>query len=136
MFVLDASVVIKWFSQEKYTEKALKIREMFLKGECEIVVPDLLLYEISNALRYNPNFKENDVKEAIDSLFSMELNIVVPISEIVKTAATLAFKHNITAYDAVYLALAKEIKFTCVTADKKLYDKVKSLKFVKFITDV
>jgi predicted nucleic acid-binding protein len=27
MIILDASVVIKWFSEEEYTEKALEIRE-------------------------------------------------------------------------------------------------------------
>jgi predicted nucleic acid-binding protein len=27
MIILDASVVIKWFSEEEYTEKALGLRE-------------------------------------------------------------------------------------------------------------
>jgi len=27
MIVLDASVIVKWFSEEEHTEKALKIRE-------------------------------------------------------------------------------------------------------------
>ena len=31
--VVDSSVVIKWFSDEEDTEKALKIREDFLKGK-------------------------------------------------------------------------------------------------------
>jgi len=36
MFVLDASVVIKWFSKEKYTDIALKIRKGFSDGEYDI----------------------------------------------------------------------------------------------------
>ena len=56
MYVLDASVVIKWFSEEEYTDIAVKLRDGFFKGCNELVVPDLLLYEVSNALRYNPNF--------------------------------------------------------------------------------
>lgn len=51
-FVLDSSVVIKWFSQEEFTDKALKLREDFTKGENLIAVPDIQLYEIANALRY------------------------------------------------------------------------------------
>jgi len=61
MFVLDSSVIIKWFNQEQFTKDALSFREQLLNGETKIVVPDLLIYELSNALRYNPNFAENDV---------------------------------------------------------------------------
>lgn len=78
MYVLDASVVIKWFSEEEYTDKAVKLREDFFRGELELAVPDLLLYEVSNALRYNPDFDENDVVEAVDSLFDIEISIIVP----------------------------------------------------------
>jgi len=53
MYVLDASVLIKWFSNEEYTDRALKLRDDFLQGYTELVVPDLLLYEVSNALRWH-----------------------------------------------------------------------------------
>lgn len=78
MYVLDASVLIKWFSDEEYTDIALKLRDDFFKGNIELVVPDLLLYEVSNALRYNPNFDENDVVEAVDSLYDMGIDIIIP----------------------------------------------------------
>ena len=52
-FILDSSVVIKWFSEEEDTATALEFREGYIQGELEIVTPDLLLYEIANALRYN-----------------------------------------------------------------------------------
>ena len=52
MIILDASVVVKWFSEEEYTEKALEIRERIMRGEERVVVPDLLLYEQANALKY------------------------------------------------------------------------------------
>jgi len=50
--VVDSSVVIKWFSDEEDTEKALKIREDFLKGKNIIAVPDIQIYEIANALSH------------------------------------------------------------------------------------
>ena len=55
---------------------------------------------------------------------------------IINSAVTLAFEHNITVYDAFYIALAKEIEFTFITADGRLYKRVKDLNFVKFIGDV
>ncbi|MFQ6054866.1 MAG: type II toxin-antitoxin system VapC family toxin [Methanosarcinales archaeon] len=136
MYVLDASVVIKWFSEEEHTDKALEIRDKFLRGKCDIAVPDLLLYEVSNALRYNPDFEEEDVNDAINSLFDMEIDIIVPISKIIKSAINLAFKYDITIYDATYVALAKEIRFTFITADNKLYRKIKELNLVKLISEI
>ncbi len=52
MIVLDASVVVKCFSEEEYTKEALEIRERVRRGEENAIVPDLLLYELSNALKY------------------------------------------------------------------------------------
>lgn len=136
MIVLDASVVVKWFSEEEYTDKALQIRERFLKGEENIIFPDLLLYELANALRYNRDFNSTDVKDALASIFDMHIDIIVPISELMSTAIALAFAHNITIYDAFYVALAKESDLSLVTADDKLYKRTTELKFVKFIDDV
>ena len=42
-YVLDSSVVIKWFSEEENTDLALKFREDFLTGNVDITVPDLQL---------------------------------------------------------------------------------------------
>jgi predicted nucleic acid-binding protein len=136
MYVLDASVVIKWFSEEEYTEKAVKLREDFFRGELELAVPDLLLYEVLNALRYNPDFDENDVVEAVDSLFDIEISIIVPTQHVIKTAINLAYSQKITIYDAFYIALAKDIEFILITADYKLYQKTKDLSFVKYIDEI
>ncbi len=136
MYVLDASVLIKWFSNEEYTDRALKLRDDFLQGYTELVVPDLLLYEVSNALRYNPNYNENDVIESVDSLYDMGINIIIPTGDVIKSAINLAFIHDVTLYDAFYAALAKEIDFTLITADAKFYRKTNNLGFIKFIDEI
>jgi len=40
--VVDTSVLIKWFKQEKDTDKALEIRRVYLDEEIEIAIPDLV----------------------------------------------------------------------------------------------
>lgn len=125
--VLDASVIIKWFTQEEKREQAIDLREKHINGDIEIVVPDLILYEVSNALRFNPNFKECDIKEAIQSLFDIDINIVVPVQETLQEAVDIAYSKNITIYDAFYIALAQTIGFDFITADKKLYEKTKDI---------
>ena len=46
----------------------------------------------------------------------------------------MAFKYKTTIYDAFYAALANEIGFKFVTADNKLYQKIKDLDFVRYIS--
>lgn len=132
-FILDSSVIIKWFCEEEGTKIALAFREGHIKGELEIIIPDLMLYEIANALRYNKSVNENDVKEAVNSLISLGIDIVVPTKEVMDEAISLAFKFDITLYDAYFIALAKVLQFTCVTADEKLVGKVKELSFIKLL---
>lgn len=38
--VLDTSVVIKWFSDEEYTEQALEIRSWYVDNRIGVFVPD------------------------------------------------------------------------------------------------
>jgi predicted nucleic acid-binding protein len=123
MIILDASVVIKWFSEEEYTEKALELRERIRYGEEQVIEPDLLLYELANALKHNPHFEVQDVCDALTSLFDMNIDIVTPLPEIIDVAIKLAFEHAITVYDAFYIALTQETGLILITADKKLYER-------------
>lgn len=136
MIILDTSVVVKWFSEEDFTDKALEIRERIRMGEERVIVPDLLLYELANALKYNPSFDANDVSDALTSIFDMDMDIVTPIPETINSAVTLAFEYNITVYDAFYVALAKETELTFITADRRLCERVSNLDFVKFIENI
>jgi len=134
--VLDSSVVIKWFSNEEGTDKALVIREKYINGDIEIAIPDLVLYEVANALRYNTSINENDIKEAVDSLNKLEIDIIVPTKEITNLAISYALKFGLTVYDAFFLSLADVLRFTCITADEKLYNKVKELGFVVLLNEI
>ena len=107
MIILDTSVVVKWFSEEEYTDKALEIREKIRIGEERVVVPDLLLYELANALKYNPCFDTNDVRDALTSIFEMEMDIVTPLPATINSAVSLAFGYNITVYDAFFCCVGK-----------------------------
>ena len=133
--ILDASVIVKWFTKEEDRDKAVRLREDFFKGKLEIVLPDLVLYEIANALRYNPNIDSNDVIDAISSILDMEIEIVVPQSSILRKAIEIAFEKKISFYDSFYIALASEIDFGFVTADEKLYNKIKDLGNVHLLKD-
>jgi predicted nucleic acid-binding protein len=88
-----------------------------------------------NVLRYNPVYTEEDIIKAVNSLIEADIDIVLSTVELLEVAVNIAKKYDVTVYDAIYIALAKLISGVYVTADKKLYEKVKELKFVKFISE-
>ena len=50
-FVVDSSIVTKWFLNEKNTDIAIEIRDRFATNQIKLAVPTLLFYEVMNALR-------------------------------------------------------------------------------------
>lgn len=134
LLVLDTSIVLKWYKEEEYTEIALKIKKDFVEGLNEIIVPDLVLYEMANVLRFTDGFNERLIKKSLESFIDLGIDIVIPTIEMISLATKLSYKYKITVYDAIFIALSKIINGIFVTADKKLYEKVKELKFVKFIS--
>ena len=108
-FVLDTSVILKWFSEsgESDLDRALQLRQSMLEGAVFFVVPDLAFYELANALRHNPNFSKKDVEQAVHSVFEMGLEVQSLDEKVMEEAISLAFKHNVTVYDAYFLALSK-----------------------------
>lgn len=131
--ILDASVVLKWFIDEEGSDKARKIQDDFIAGSSALTVPDLLLYEITNALRFNRTFKEQDIEEVLNALSQMGLETFPVNYQVIKSAVKLAYNFNITVYDAIYAGLAFELFVDFVTADKELYKKLNDFPRVKLL---
>jgi predicted nucleic acid-binding protein len=73
--VLDSSVVVKWFSKEDKSEEALKLLDSYLQGTVELVVSELLFYEVGNALRFKPDYDAEKLKKALTNLFHLQLKV-------------------------------------------------------------
>lgn len=140
MSILDASVVLKWFVDEENSDKAIQLREEYYAGEREIVIPDLLLFEVANALRYNPDFEPDEIKDSVKTLFDMGIEIIIPTYSLLEKAIDLAKSLDVTCYDAAYLALAGDLGFEFITADRKFYnkvrDEVKKVTPIKLLADL
>jgi len=70
MIVLDASVVVKWFSEEEHAEKALEIREKVRRGEERVmnilyVAPDVSVLHMGEFLKMMEEMKEINWQEEI-----------------------------------------------------------------------
>lgn len=126
-YVLDTSVVIKWFSShdEGDLENALKLRDEIISSDCVVTVPDLLFYELANALRYNPAFTCEDVEDAISAAYDMGFEVRGLDLRLTARALEIAFLFSSTVYDSYFMALAESVGYTFITADYRFYEKVK-----------
>ncbi len=116
--VVDASVIVKWFTEERYTIQALTLRDQHVDGSVLLVTPAFASLEVVNALRYT-SF-EQDALERIPSLLDdLQLHIL-ETHGLLEPASRLALQHDISVYDAVYLAAADAFETTLVTADHDL----------------
>ncbi|MGB3862218.1 MAG: type II toxin-antitoxin system VapC family toxin [Candidatus Aminicenantaceae bacterium] len=135
--VVDASVVLKWYlSDEKYSQVALEILDKYVSYEVEILAPSLLEYEVFNGLliaKKRGRIQEKIVITAVEGFLSLEIE-QKNISFFYPDVLFFSESYNLSAYDASYLAVANEGGALLVTADKNLYNKVKTkLKWVKWL---
>lgn len=132
-YVLDTSVVVKWFSKkdEGDLEKADWLREEYLQEKLQFLFPDLLLYELNNVLRYKPDFDAEKIKKSVATIELMEIPHEPYRHQI--GAVELAIQYDITVYDSYFIALAQEDGFKLITADSKVYKKVSSLPWVVYL---
>lgn len=129
-YVVDASVVVKWFSGfEDDVEKSEQLLNSHVEGTSRLASSSLVLYEVCNALRFNPNLGEDDLLMAARSLLKLELELV-DFPRVFESAIALALSRDITIYDAAYIAVSQTYHIPLVTADYKLLAKIKDIPLV------
>lgn len=131
--VIDASVAVKWFSEEEGSDRALAVRNDHIDRRKTLVAPDLLVYEIANALRFKPGFNPRVTARALDDLFNLQVEIMAPSKELVSRGSELAYEYGITVYDSLYLSLGELLGLEVITADKELYKKAEDCGFLRML---
>jgi len=118
VYVVDASVGIKWFIPEIYSEAARRL----LSGNHSLLVPDLFFPEVANILwkRVRRNEDSPECARATLADFDTVPLQVYASQTLMPVALDLAIETDRTAYDSLYLALAMLTQCQLVTADSKL----------------
>jgi predicted nucleic acid-binding protein len=122
---LDTSVALKWYVEKAEADvaKAIQLLEAFGRGLCSLTVPQLLLWEIANALAIGHRLKVARVSEALAHLRSLDLDLRSLQWSTLESAVEIASASESTVYDAYFLALALESNSLLVTADEKFLRK-------------
>jgi predicted nucleic acid-binding protein len=117
VYVIDASVAIKWFVPEIHSDAARRL----LAGAHQFLAPDLLFAEAGNAIWKKVRRRELTADEAqrlVGDLATVAVDII-STRVLVGDAAALAVTTGVTVYDALYLALAVRLETQVITADDK-----------------
>ncbi len=89
-----------------------------LTAKSNAVAPEILPYEIGNALTAMVKRKQLSKKEALAAFDAANSIPVRLVSIDVQKALKLAFEHNIYVYDAYFLQCAKHLSRPIITLDK------------------
>lgn len=124
MWVLDASVLLKWFlrpDDEPLWNVAEDLHCRFCDGRLGLLDCPLALYEIGNTLtRLKP---EEDARQDLADYLGLAIPTAAFDAPVAARAATLVRNYGVTFYDAAYHALAQHHGATLVTADNKYLDR-------------
>lgn len=124
LFVIDASVAIKWVVEEEGTAEALAVRR-----HARLMAPDLLVAECANILWKKVRRNElsaGEARLAARLLQAAEIELR-PARPLLEEATRLAIDLDHPAYDCLYLALAMSEDCRFVTADTRLLRKLAQL---------
>ena len=124
-YVVDASVLTKWFMEEEDRDLALGLRDLHTSGRSTLIVSELTFLEILNAIKYGPKAKEEDGAEALHVLENLHLQVKPTDFELLRKANAIAWAYKITIYDAIYVALAEQVGYPLISADEVMVRKLK-----------
>ncbi len=117
--IVDASVVIAWIMPDEHDPYAERVIEATL--EIGFTVPSVFWDEVRNFLVTAISRKRLTPDQAGIALRLIRTwTIELGPDSIDDLILSLADKHNLSGYDATYLALAQNSNFPLATLDKKL----------------
>jgi predicted nucleic acid-binding protein len=128
VFVVDASVVVKWFVPEIHSDAARRL----LMLPHEYVAPDLIFAETANTIWKKIRREELSTEEGQQLVADIGKIAVQIVScrVLAEDAYALANAMGRTVYDSMYVALAVRLNTRAITADERLEAALKRIQVV------
>jgi predicted nucleic acid-binding protein len=128
-WVVDASVVVKWILPESGSDAARAFLGRAATERSMLLAPELLWAEVANTLwkkaSVGGGLHESEARAALLALLGSPIS-VVPQAGMAAAALQLGLALGITAYDALYVAVAEARDGVLVTFDTRLARKLRS----------
>ncbi len=118
--VIDASLALAWVLEEPRPDWAHRLRDSVERLRVAILVPTFFWLETSNILVRQRGLTHDQMLECLIRLESLGITDVELDRPMRLRSMELALRHRLTAYDAVYLALAVDTAAQLATLDGAL----------------
>ena len=117
-FTVDASVVVKWYVSETYSEEA----RLLLAHRLERFAPDFVLVELANIFWKKARLREiGDPHSYFQELSRIRQAVaLISSADLIERASHIAALLDHPVYDCLYIACAEATGSTLITADQKL----------------
>lgn len=137
-YVVDTSVVLKWLVErgEEHVAIARELRDAYVEGRCRLKIPDLLFLELANALVMRHRHHTAMVREAVDFVRALEMEVMVLDPSLVDAAVQIAGSLRVAVYDSYFLAAAIASGSILVTDDRAFLRKLGAHPGVLALRDV
>ncbi len=118
-YIIDASVVLKWFIPEEHCEQALRLKD----SDARLHAPAFLTLEVGNVLSKKRRRGELTAQDTEDIWRAFRRAPIRRHADetLVLAAFDLAQNTKQSLYDCLYLALAMQLNRSFLTADRKFY---------------
>jgi len=130
VYVVDASVAVRFLLFEELSEKAGVLLHQFHEDAVELKAPRLVNYEVGNALWKAVKQKVIDAHEAsrkFSEFIKLKLDCVELDEQESLGALTWGMKNEVTYYDSVYVKSSEKLGATLLTADDAFYEKASKM---------
>jgi predicted nucleic acid-binding protein len=117
MIVVDASALLEFLLQ---TPLGIRVEARLLRDENEFHAPHLIDVEVTQGLRRLVRLGEMSAgraAEALEDLADLDLHRHAHLDLLTRA---WKLRENVTAYDAMYMALAEALDATVITCDRPL----------------
>ena len=122
VFVVDASLVVKWFVPEVHSEAARR----WLDASHDYIAPDLVFPESGNAIW--KKIRRGELSKDEGQQLVGDISVVgveaVSMRALLPDAHALAVATGVTVYDAMYLTLAVRLETQVITGDDRFARKL------------
>jgi len=117
VIVLDASIVVELLTNGPLADS---VRDKLMRRDESVVVPHLMDVEVVSAIRSLTAGQRIDADRVSQILTSLASLPAERFPHTPMLARMWELRHNFTAYDAAYIALAEAMNAVLYTSDEKL----------------